>query len=208
MPGEMSIPPEREDVEQKLKKFLIRYKVKFRDYEICPKISDIIRECIGGRIQAYETLKFSSHPSAKTLLEFSQKINVASLMAIPIEAVILAAGVEVHVIAGALVMAARDESKMKAALITMREHPEVVKMTAEVARMKTPHASKDREMMHKAVGWLPSPKGSSVNVNVFDKSRDVDGEDEDDAVSIEGVFDSDPKQLENWGESRRRLLDK
>ena len=33
-----------------------------------------------------------------------------------------------------------------------------------------PHA-KDREMMHKAVGWLPQAKGSSININTFGGRR-------------------------------------
>lgn len=191
-----------------LRKFLVRYKVGIREYELCPKINDIVHECIGGRFRAIETLKFSSNPSARVLLEFCNKFSPDKITQIPIEALCLAAKVEVATIAGALVMSARDVSKMKSALITFKEHPDVVQATADVAKTRDTFASKDREMFHKAVGWLPTPKGSSVNVNVFDPKQ-VSSEDEDDdgIPSLEAVFDNDTREIENWGDARRKLLE-
>lgn len=195
--------------EANLRKFLQRHKVGLREYELCPKISDIIHECIGGRYRALETLKFSSNPSARQLLEFSQKLPLNMMTEIPIEAICLAAKVEVATIAGALVMATRDVARMKSALITMREHPDVVQATADVAKTRDTYAAKDREMFHKAVGWLPTPKGSSVNVNVFDPHKGTDDEDDsaDGVPSLEAVFDSDPKEIEAFGDRRRALLE-
>ena len=102
-------------------------------------------------------------------------------------------------------MAARDVSRMESALVTMREHPSVVQATADFGKASE-FASKDREMFHKAVGWLPASKGSSVNVNVFDPKHVSGEEEEEDGVpTLEGVFGSDPMEIEEWGE-RRRLL--
>jgi hypothetical protein len=118
----------------------------------------------------------------------------------------MAAGVDPTTIAGALVLAARDVSRLESSLITLDKHPDVVRATAFYAGL--PDNSKDREMFHKAavVGWLPQPKGSSINVNVFDpKQVSSDDEDEDGVPTLEGVFGSDPMEIENWGE-RRRLL--
>lgn len=202
-----------------LRKFLARYKVGIREFELTPKINDIVHECIGGRFRAIETLKFSSNPSARALLEFCSKFSPDKINSLPIEALCLAAKVEVATIAGALIMASRDVWKMKSALNTMRLHPQIVEETAFNATRQVLKNSegvvtgiiagseKAQEMFHKAVGWLPTPKGSSVNVNVFDPHKSAEDDDDSEAPSLDAVFDNDPREIENWGDSRRKLLE-
>lgn len=201
----MSIPvPDATLAEVKLRKFLQRYKIGIRQYELTAKIGDIIHECIGGRTKAIDYLKFSSHPDARKLLEFCQKLSYATQESIPIEAMCLAAGVDTMTISGALIRSTVDVAKMKSALIAMQEHPNVVRSTAFYAGLAD--NSKDREMMHKAVGFLPTPKGSSINVNVFDPKQ-VSMDDDGDGPTIDELFVSDPMEMEGWGEDRRKLLE-
>lgn len=212
-PSDMKIPAPHDglsNTERIIVKFLNRYKIGKRSYEMSAKIGDVIYRAIGGRRRAIETLKFSKNPDAQKLLEFCEKLAHETRDQIPIEALCLAAGVDPTTIAGALVLAARDVSRLESSLITLREHPDVVQATADFAKAM-PMASKDREMFHKAavVGWLPSPKGSSINVNVFDHKQMAgeDLNDEEGIPTLEGVFGSDQMEIENWGESRRRLLE-
>jgi len=190
-------------------KFLNRYKIGKRAYELSPKISPILERAIGGRQRAIETLKFSANPEAKKLLEFCERLSWSTRDQIPIEALCLCAEVDPTRILGAIVLAARDVSRAESSLITLQEHPNMVRATAWFGQSLA-DASKDREMFHKAavVGWLPTPKGSSINVNVFDPKQ-VSGDDEDDdgVPTLEGVFGSDPREIENWGEDRRKLLE-
>jgi hypothetical protein len=190
-----------------LSRFLTQYKIGKRQLENCPKIEEKLRKVIGGRLRAIETLKFSPHPDAKKLLEFCQRIKFANREKVPFEAMCLAAGVDVVTIWGALILAARDVSRAESALITMMEHPEVVQATVDFAK-KSEFASKDREMVHKAVGWLPTPKGSNINVNVFDphKEAEEDGG-EDGAPDLDDIFGSNPMEIEGWGNDRRKLLE-
>lgn len=189
-------------------KFLGRYKIGVRQYQICAKISDVIHRGIGGRQRAIETLKFSKHPDAQKLLEFCERLKWITREQVPLEALCLAAGVDTTTIAGALITAARDVSRMESALITMREHPNMVEATARWGQMFADNA-KDREMMHKAVGWLPAAKGSSINLNVFGPNQTPkEDEEEDDGVpTLEGVFGSDPREIEDFGNRRRALLE-
>lgn len=209
-PDAMQIPePKGEGTpsEQNLQKFLDRHHIGIRAWRSCPKITDVITRAIGSRQRAIETLKFSSDESAQRLLAFCERLAWGTRETIPLEALCLAAGVSITTIAGALVMAARDVSRMHSALITLREHPSVVEATAKFAR-KSAANSKDREMMHKMaiVGALPTPKGSNINLNFgAGQSQDEDGE--DGAPSLEGVFGQDPMEIENWGEHRRKLLE-
>lgn len=206
----MQIPKPQSELprsEENIYKFLAKHKISRRAYDLCPKISDILSRAIGGRHRAIETLKFSQNPDARKLLEFCQRLKWNTQEVIPIEALCLAAGVDVTMIAGALVLAARDVSRMESALITMREHPEIVQATAEFGKAN-PLASKDREMLHKAVGYLPSPKGSSINLN-FGPGVVPDDDDEsgDGAPSLDDVFGADPMEIENWGNARSHLLE-
>jgi hypothetical protein len=209
--ADMAVPAPHDgltDAERQLTKFLNRYKIGKRAYEMCAKIGDVIYRAIGGRQRAIETLKFSKNPDAQKLLQFCEKLSWGTRDKIPIEALCLAAEVDPTTIAGALVLAARDVSRLESSLITLDKHPDVVRATAFYAG--TADGSKDREMFHKAavVGWLPTPKGSSINVNVFDpKQVAEDGDDDDGVPTLEGVFGSDPREIEDWGEGRRKLIE-
>ena len=205
----MQIPPPADGLscsERAVVKFLNRYKIGKRAYETCAKVGDMIYEAIGGRQRAIETLKFSKNPDAMRLLAFCERLDWSTREKIPIEALCLCAGVDTTTIAGALVLAARDVSRLKSALITMREHPKIVAATAEFGKSEAFNV-KDREMMHKAVGWLPAAKGSNVNVNVFGDKKVEGDEEEDGPTDMDAVFGSDPMEIEQWGEGRRRLLE-
>lgn len=221
---DMKVPPAHDGLtneERQLAKFLGRYKIGKRAYEICPKIGDILERAIGGRQRAIETLKFSKNPEAQKLLQFCEKLSWKTRQEIPIEALCLAAGSDPTMVAGALILAARDVSRMESSLRTFIGHIDVVDATIKDATERVPVLNKEgdlvghlpasakaQEMVHKAVGWLPQPKGSSVNVNVFDSKQVSEDEDEDDgAPTMEGVFGSDPMEIEAWGENRRKLLE-
>jgi hypothetical protein len=208
--------------EKILMKFLGRHKIGKRQYETSPKIGEIINRAIGGRQRAIETLKFSKHPDAQTLLACCEKLAWGTRDQIPIEALCLAADVDATTIAGALVMAARDVSRLESSLKTFASHPDVVDATVKDATERAPvmdrhgnlvgympASSKAQEMVHKAVQWLPQPKGSSININTFGAPHVAAEEDDDDdgAPTMEGVFGSDPMEIEQWSERRRGLLE-
>ena len=195
------------NADRKLARFLARHKIGKRAFENTPKIEPILNRAIGGRQRAIETLKFSKDPSAIQLLAFCAPLDWNTRQDVPFEALCLAAEVDPTKILGAVILAARDVSRAEAALITVREHPEVVEATANFAKL--PDYEKDREMFHKAAGWLPTPKGSNINVNIFDPKPSVDSEDPDDdgPITLEGIFGSDPREIETLGERRRILLE-
>lgn len=220
---EMTVPDPRSGsstAEAYLTRFMAQHKITKRNLENCPKIEDSLKRAIGGRLRAIETLKFSQHPDAKKLLEFCQRIKFANRDKVPFEAMCLAAGVDVMTIFGALILAARDVSRAESALITMTEHPNVVRATVDDATQRVPildknanlvgyapASAKAQEMVHKAVGWLPTPKGSNINVNVFDPHKDTEEGGDDEGQSLDDVFGSNPMEIEDWGNDRRKLLE-
>ena len=207
-PKDMAIPKPSDGLtasKKKLMRFLGNHKIGKRAFEMSAKIDPILNRTIGGRLRAIETLKFSKDPAAIRLLEFCEKLDWNTRQELPIEAFCIAAGVDPTQILGAIILAARDVSRAESALITMREHPDVVEATAVFAK-NGPDNAKDREMFHKAAGWLPTPKGSNINVNVFDPKKDVEGSEDDEGPDIDGVFGTDVMEIENWGNDRQKLL--
>lgn len=208
--------------EVRLNKFLRQRNISKRDFGLAPKIGETAKKIIGDRTRIFETLKFSPEPDARKFLEFVWGLGVENQEKLPIEALCLAADVHPLKLIGALLVGARDTSRMESALKTMIAHPEVVDRTIQAATEREPivmngniightHGSvKDRELVHKAVGWLPSPKGSSINVNLFgDQGHRLQEPAEDDGEEslMDSVFGHDAREIENWGEDRRRLLE-
>lgn len=54
-------------------------------------------------------------------------------------------------------------SSNEASMITAINHPIIIEKTAKYAAQK--QGVKDREMFHKATGFLPTPKGNNIHIN-------------------------------------------
>ena len=74
----------------------------------------------------------------------------------PLEAIAIAAGVELAHLLGAFFLALRKHSAMAVSLIAISNHPDIVK--AQVRYALKPGGWRDREMLHLALGFLPSDK--------------------------------------------------
>jgi hypothetical protein len=82
---------------------------------------------------------------------------------VPIEAYCLAVGVNSTDILETIVRAIASVSRQASAAIASANHPAVVEKTVEMAL--TDEGIEDRTTLHKAVGFLPTPKGSQITVN-------------------------------------------
>lgn len=173
-----------------------------------PQITPILKRTVGGIGRVIETLRFSSDASAAKVLEIFDGVNKGERDRVPIEALCLKADVSTAEILGIVIMCAKNLSAQESALKAIVEHPKLVKATIDFGK-ELPGASKDREMIHQAIGFLPSAKGGSVSVNLFggmaQLSKPNDGDDDDDAFEL--AFGSDPKEIEGWSEDRHKLLE-
>jgi len=155
-------------------------------------------------------LRFSTDEAARQFLYVYDSLPKVDRERIPIEAICIKAKINPDEILGATLRAARNISAQESALMTIVEHPEVVRSTVQFSRLAG--GSKDREMLHQAVGYLPTPKGVSMSVNLLggnpQLSRDNEGGgSEDDEDSFESAFPSLNRNLESWGDRRRKLLE-
>jgi hypothetical protein len=148
-------------------------------------------------------LRFSPDPAAQAIVEVYDAMNTGDRDYVPIEALCIKAEVNPLTVFGAACAAARVVMGQESAMTTIVEHPEVVRRTIQFAK-ELPGASKDREMVHQAVGWLPTSKGVSMNVNLMGGNAQLTEGDDDD--SIDDAFPSIGKEIEGWSEDRRRAL--
>ncbi len=155
-------------------------------------------------------LRFSEDPRVQSLLDVYDEMNKGDRNDVPIEALCLRARVETPLVLGLVIMCARNLSAQESALQTIIEHPEVVKSTIDFAK-NLPGASKDREMIHQAVGYLPTSKGQTISFNLLNgnpQKEQAEDETDDDNESFTLAFPSVNESLEKWSGQRNKLLDK
>lgn len=88
---------------------------------------------------------------------------------LPIEAFCLAAGVSPLRVLELLVATIVRQGAQSATIIAAVSHPRVVQKTVEMAL--TDDGIEDRTTLHKATGFLPTPKGAQTTVNVSANAR-------------------------------------
>lgn len=185
--------------------------VKQEDWERSPQISPIIWRTMKNQTRAVDMLRFSREENCVKFLKVYDTLTKDEKEMLPLEIPCLAAGVSPAHILGQVILMARDASQAESALVVMMESPDVLRSSAAFGTA-LPNNARDREIILKAAGTIPTPTGPSINVKVFTNKDESDDEEDDGmegGVFLEGdVFDHDTKAINDWGESRRKLLDK
>jgi hypothetical protein len=114
-------------------------------------------------------LETSDHPDAKKVLAVFYTTPKTLRRACPIEAFCISARVSplriLEVITATCVRLGAQASNIVAAV----NHPRVVQKTVEMAL--TDEGVEDRAMLHKAAGFLPTPKGAQTNIQVVQNAQ-------------------------------------
>ena len=195
---------------------LARLNVTEAQIERAPEIKSILDSALkhGKRGTSNKAitdyLRFSDDRQAISLLKVYDEMNKGDRDDVPIEAICLRARVDIPAILGITIMCARNTSAQESALTTIIEHPDVVRSTIDFAK-SLPGASKDREMIHQAVGYLPTSKGQTISFNLMNgnpQKEKAEDESDDDNESFTIAFPSVNESLEKWSGSRNKLLDK
>lgn len=112
----------------------------------------------------YYYLKCSEAPEARKIVDLYYSLPKNQRDLIPIEGYCLAAGISTQLILELVTRTCATVSRQTSALIAAASHPAVVDKTVEMAL--TDDGIEDRQTLHKAVGFLPTPKGAQIAVNV------------------------------------------
>lgn len=173
-----------------------------------PNISDMLKRVFGTASKAIDALRFSTDPIAVAFLEAYDGLPICDRETyLTLEAICLKAQVSPPALLGATLMASKQLMAQESALKAMVAHPDVVDSTIQFAKL--PGGYKDRKMLHESVGFLPTNKGNSLNVQLVNgvTQYNTNSEDSDDEESFGQAFPSINAELEGWSENRRLLLD-
>lgn len=142
------------------------------DLELSPKIEHLFKG-IGGQERIFEYLGGSEDKDARTLLDLRKRLNERQRRHVPFEAYCIAAGLSVKKVFGLISAEAMDQEEMAKQLLFRVRHTEVLQATIDNAL--DPLGSTDRNMLHKAAGFVPVPKNTVTFVrgNQINDSRQV-----------------------------------
>lgn len=141
---------------------LATLEISLEQLEDAPKM-DHLFEAIGGREKAFEFLSFSEEGEVRTIFQLRRRLTPEQQRDVPMEAYALAAGMSPKRLFGFISQELMDQSMKVSAMIAKMAHPELVQSTIEFASKAS--GFKDREALHKAVGFLPTPKNSFTVVH-------------------------------------------
>jgi len=109
-------------------------------------------------------MRFSSEPLIKAFLKKYDSMPKHDRARVRIEAVAIAAKIDVRHFWGELMLAIREQSVNAVKIIAVAAHPEIIKKRVEFAQ--TAGGFRDRDALDTMLGALPSPQGPTF-INKF-----------------------------------------
>ena len=166
----------------------------------CPQITPIF-ETPSNLRDAISALRFSNDPVAAKFIGTYDKIPAGDRAYLSIEAVAIKADVDFNELLGSMIFSFRSAQAQKSGIMAMAEHPDVLR--ASLLYACSPAGVQDRRMLHEAVGFLPTPKGMSLNLN-FPQAAEKK---EESSPDVNDVFPMITEKQPGWQERRTRLLE-
>ena len=112
----------------------------------------------------YYYLKCSNAPEAIRVIELYYSLAKCKRELVPIEAYCVAAAVHPLILLNVITKACQQVTSQTSAMIAAISHPRVVEKT--VAMALTDDGEADRMVLHKATGFIPTPRGPQTNINL------------------------------------------
>lgn len=121
-----------------------------------PPITAIFQEASGGLLEVILAMRFSEDPIIKKFLDRYDVLSKEERDAVPLEAVAVAADVEIPYLVGAVLLAIRYYTMNIVKVIAMTGHPESMKARVRNAKLIGGH--RDREALDTGLGFLPQKR--------------------------------------------------
>jgi hypothetical protein len=135
--------------------------------EKMPPISDILDEAGIAKTQVIKAMRFSDDPLVVQFFDSYDALPLMDRELVPLEALILKAGINPVHFLGSMQLAIRENSMNRTKMIAMVNHPEIMQKTVEFAKISGGY--RDREHLYTMTGALPTTKG----VSIFQKFTNV-----------------------------------
>ena len=112
----------------------------------------------------YFYLSASEHPDARAILDARNSLPRYMANLLPIEAFCCKAGISPPRVLEMITVVAMRMGAQASTMLAALSHPEVVKRTIESAL--TDAGADERAILHKATGFLPTPKGAQTQISI------------------------------------------
>ena len=113
-----------------------------------------------GIRQSLECLRGADDPTAQQFMKKYDSIAPSDLEFLSIEQIAASCGIDTPTLAGVLMKAIVSQQASIAAIKAATAHPRIVEKSIQSALQE--RGVRDREMLHTAVGFLPTPKGATI----------------------------------------------
>jgi hypothetical protein len=150
----------------------------------------MLKRAEGGLEQVFMAMRFSSDPVLGQFLKKYDSVPQGDREHLSMEAIGLAAGLDIRQLYGATMIALQDQAVSTVKIIAMTSHPKITEARVQYGLL--PLGERDRTALDTAMGFLPSPKGPTfIGKAVFGTGKTAMGEqrsddDNDDGDSGEG----------------------
>jgi hypothetical protein len=182
---------------------LRRLKISAASLTAAPQITQLLRQADGGINQVMTAMRLSPDDVISAFLKKYDAIPSGDREALPLEAVALAAEIDISHLLGSIMIALERQAVNAVKIIAVTGHPKITQ--ARVAYGQLPWGDKDRTALDTAMGFLPSPKGPTfIGKAVFGGKADDD--DDDDDPDLDKLFPPANAMQEKLTPIRQRLL--
>ena len=193
---------------------LRRLRIKPEDLDACPQITPLLKNADGGLKQVLSAMRFAQDEVIADFLEKYDSIPTGDRERLPLEAIALAAKVDLNHLLGSTMMALQAQAVNTVKIIAMTSHPKITEARVKYGLMAS--GERDRTALDTAMGFLPSPKGPTfIGKAIFGSGKHVmdeqgAGGDEDETASgdpdLDKLFPPANLMQEKLIPVRQRLL--
>jgi hypothetical protein len=190
---------------------LRRLQISPEQLAAAPQITPLLKQAEGGIPQVIAAMRFAPDEVITTYLEKYDTMPVGDRDALPIEAIALAAEVDIRHLLGSIMVALQQQSVNAVKIIALTSHPRITQ--ARVIYGQHAFGERDRTALDTAMGFLPSPKGPTfIGKAVFGSGKsqtsgdDDEGEDDGDGPDLDKLFPPANNMQEKLTPIRQRTL--
>lgn len=191
------------------KQLLKRLKVSEAELAAAPNITSILKENKFGVRRALEAMRFSDEPLILAFLSQYDVLSERDRQELSIEAIALAAKLNIRHLWGEMQLAIRQYSASSVLTIAANSHPEIVKR--RIIYAKTPGGYRDRDKLDEMLGAIKPGQGSTFIGKYFAATTkempEDDSEPEKVVDDIEAIFPECSVMQERVQPMRQKVLE-
>lgn len=175
------------------------------------QITPLLKMAEGGLTATLAAMRFSNDLAVISFLEKYDAISERDRKSLSWEAIAIAAEVDTAHLLGGAIMALQTASSNMVKIIALSNHPKITQARVNFGLL--PGGERDRAALDSALGFLPTPKGSTFIINPQGGGKAVDDDDEDDESSdgkerdLDHLFPSLSKTQETLVPTTARMLE-